>query len=264
MTCEEMKLALMDYLYEELSAEEKAPLVDHLAGCASCRAESEALAQTSRVLKAWPEVAPKMSFVFATEKPSWLDALASKVFGQRQPWWRWGFALAAAAAAFALLALAVVNTELSYSKGNFQFKVSLLPRPEERTMAVATARNRRDTPGATAPAVDVDSLKEALLAELRAENRVAMEASIKASEERQRRHWNAALADYTRRTEQAHLELAQVMAQFAEEIQRQRQADLRLVGRGLEQVYLDTQRRIERTNRTLEDFIKYASFQEKK
>lgn len=61
--------------------------------------------------------------------------------------------------------------------------------------------------------------------------------------------------------EQQRQEMARTLAQFAREVHRQRQSDLVLVGRGLEQVQEWNDTRFQQTNRVLNSLIRTTNFQ---
>ena len=54
MTCDELRAKLLDLVYEELPDDEQRPCEEHLAGCASCRGEFDALKQTTAALDSLP------------------------------------------------------------------------------------------------------------------------------------------------------------------------------------------------------------------
>jgi hypothetical protein len=61
--------------------------------------------------------------------------------------------------------------------------------------------------------------------------------------------------------EQQRREMARTLAQFAQEVHRQRENDLLLVGRGLEQVQQMTDTRLQRTNEVLNSLIRTTTYQ---
>ncbi|MGD8375973.1 MAG: zf-HC2 domain-containing protein [Acidobacteriota bacterium] len=100
MKCEQFHELMVTVLYEEASTEEQARFDDHLAGCAGCQREIEALRRVRGGLRAAaPSVAP---------------APAPTVLVLGSPpaprWWRWaGLAAAAAVAALGLVAVLSLN-----------------------------------------------------------------------------------------------------------------------------------------------------------
>ncbi|MDZ7338925.1 MAG: zf-HC2 domain-containing protein [candidate division KSB1 bacterium] len=73
----------------------------------------------------------------------------------------------------------------------------------------------------------------------------AAEEMVRASEQRQR------------------LDFARTLNDFARQIEYQRQIDLGLVGRGLEDLHLRTMTRLERTDRMLEELARMASYEQR-
>jgi len=128
MKCEDIKLLLMDFLYEEISPEDKQILKTHLNGCAQCREEFLALRETSGILQKWEEVEPNLNFIFIKEKQSLLGRLKENLsFSPRKI--VYGFALGFASV---ILILSLVNTELTYREGHFSLKMSIFPRKAEQ------------------------------------------------------------------------------------------------------------------------------------
>jgi hypothetical protein len=55
MNCQELEKNLLDFVYDELAADERAVVEGHLAGCGRCRAAAADLGVTRRFLGAWGE-----------------------------------------------------------------------------------------------------------------------------------------------------------------------------------------------------------------
>ena len=53
MKCSDAKILLMDFLYKEISDENKKLLKEHLSTCAACGQEFQSLKDTSKILKKW-------------------------------------------------------------------------------------------------------------------------------------------------------------------------------------------------------------------
>lgn len=64
MKCEDTKLLLLDFLYDEIAREDEKRVREHLDICSACRNEYEALQRTSLTLRAWPDEEPQQNFVF--------------------------------------------------------------------------------------------------------------------------------------------------------------------------------------------------------
>ncbi|MCR4439580.1 MAG: zf-HC2 domain-containing protein [bacterium] len=59
------------------------------------------------------------------------------------------------------------------------------------------------------------------------------------------------------------LDFARALQEFAREVAMQRQADLGLVGRGLEELHMRTLTRLERTDRFLEELARFAAYEQR-
>ena len=118
MRCDEIKERLVDLLYDERRTLQADPeLQAHVDSCLSCRQELEELGSARAVLSQWKDEPPL--------RPVALPAL-------RKPVSRWALfwpvARRVAMAAAVLLAfLALTNAEVSWEKGRFSFRTSLLP-----------------------------------------------------------------------------------------------------------------------------------------
>lgn len=220
MTCDEIKLSLMDFLYNESDPEADKLVRVHLQNCAVCRNEYEALSRTSLTLKAWENEDPRLHLVFVKESQSWLHAVKEKFENARVPalgklaWLTAGIAIGV------LFISALLNTEISYNNGNFAYRTSLLPRP----------------------AVTADSQ---LVGQIRQELNEKYQQMLLASQQQQR-------ADFNR-----------TLAQFATEVDRQRQIDLMLVDRGLNEFQQHYNSRFERNDEILSQFLQTVKLPQK-
>jgi hypothetical protein len=128
MTCDDIKILLVDLLYNEIAPESEKLVRGHLQNCTACRSEYAALSNTSLTLKAWENEEPHLNLVFVKESASWLAALKEKLFPAGAPRWgklAWGFALGLGAVFFVS---ALLNVEVSFSEGKFAYRASLVPR----------------------------------------------------------------------------------------------------------------------------------------
>jgi len=192
MTCDESKILLMDFLYNEIEPESEKLVRAHLQSCSACRSEYESLSRTSLTLKAWENEDPRLHLVFVPESKSWLAALKEKLFPNRAPAWGKLAGLSAGIAIGVLFISALLNTEISFNNGNFVYRTSLLPRPS----------------------ASVDSQ---LVVQMQQQLDEKYQQLLLASQQQQRDEFNRTLA------------------KFASDIDRQRQSDLMLVGRGLDE-----------------------------
>ncbi len=225
MKCDQLRSLMMDYLYDELSDEDRQRLESHVMTCAACRQRLAAFQQTSAMLQQWDDVDPDFHVVMVAPKPSLLDRakqwLAAPTFNF--PRLAQGVA---AAIAVAFLILAIANTEISYRSGEFSFRVGFLPRPKQL------------------PAAD-PMLTQQTIERLQQENYYLMTTLIQQSEARQRQ------------------ELAANLLKLRKDLERQRLEDLHLVGLGLDNIEQKTVKKIERTDRSLNEFIRLISSQPK-
>jgi hypothetical protein len=85
MNCEELQENLPLLVYGELSASEQAACDEHLAGCASCRAEREKLEQLHQVLAQRPQVDVSATLL-AEARMGLEEALENQQHGWRALW----------------------------------------------------------------------------------------------------------------------------------------------------------------------------------
>ncbi|KAA3660165.1 MAG: hypothetical protein DWQ10_07290 [Calditrichaeota bacterium] len=195
MKCNDTKLLLMDYLYEELDDASKRDLEQHLKTCADCAAESKSLQETHKLFATLPEIEPEERLIFSENpRKSWLKNLRFSL--PQLSFARLGYA--AGLAFLILVAVAsLANMEVKYDQQGFALRMSLFP---QKTQAI--------TP----------EMQEVFVAKLREENQ-------------------AVLASYL---EQERLlnekKLETMMVSYKQQLDRQRQYDMQLIGRGLDAV----------------------------
>ncbi len=118
MRCDEIKERLVDLLYDERRTLHADPeLQAHVDSCLSCRQEFEELSSARAALSQWKDEPPLRPVALPARRKS-----ASR--------WApfWPVARRVAMAAAVLLAfLALTNAEVSWEKGRFSFRTSLLP-----------------------------------------------------------------------------------------------------------------------------------------
>ena len=225
MNCKQIQPFFMDFLYDEISDDDRQMFLAHLSECDSCQRELESLQQTSHLLQQWEEVDPDFNVVMVTEKVSWLSHL--KGWGTKflPPPRKIVYGLAYSVVGVLLL-LAVANTEISYRQGEFNVRMGLFskPTPQPTTDNLATQQ---------------------LLERLQKDNYILMSSLIQQSETRQRK------------------EIASVLIQLRQDVERQRVEDLSLVGFGLDNVEKNTFRQIRRTDNSLNELIRLISAQPK-
>ncbi|MFQ5824700.1 MAG: anti-sigma factor family protein [bacterium] len=227
MKCEISKEKLIGYFYQDLDSVEIADLEAHLTKCTACQKELAQLAQTTKILSTWPDEEPNLNMVFVQEKTSYWDSLIPNWL-RGIGWRRFTVGLTISFASI-LIILALSNFEAKYTQGNFDVKLSLLPRP--------SAEFSTSSDPLAAP------VKQQEFTEWKQQSMQLIQEMIHTAEARQRR------------------ELELVLAQFARDMDLQRRQDLRLVGKGLEGFQLSNENRFRRTNEILQQLIRVAQYQ---
>ena len=127
MDCNVKKENLLTFFYGECEEGEQERIKEHVAACATCRRELDALASTQALLRAWPDEAPRLDLTF----------VGAEVPRRR---FRLMAGLAAAAVAAAVLFLAWPEFELSYRAGELDLKwgEALADDPPTREEVLAT------------------------------------------------------------------------------------------------------------------------------
>ena len=224
MNCEDIKTLLVDYLYNELEDDNAKILEQHLKKCKTCKEELASLKNTSNVLQQWQDIDPKLKLVFVQEKKSFFSLLNPKLNWKPGKFQKFGFGLAIGLASL-LVVLALTNTRISVKNGNFELSASLFSRPVQ-------------------PSTEMAPITEAALTEFQMQNIALFERLIRENEE---------------------LRQAEIARKFADLVRTgdyQRNADLRLLGKGFDEVQLNTIRRLERTDQRLNDIMRYILQQE--
>jgi len=217
MKCDDTKLLLVDFLYDEIALEDAKRLREHLDICATCRNEYEALRRTSVTLRAWPDEQPAQNLVIVEPRLSWWEAVKRALYPEHVPLWgRLGFGLGVATIT-AVVMSALFNMEINYQNGQFSYRAGLAPRP----------------------AIELtEEAKSQLAAELQRENRELISRLVQASYEQQRQEFDRTLVG------------------LATDLHRQRQNDLQLVGRSFDEIRQNTDSRLQQTNRIIDQLIR--------
>ena len=126
MDCNVKKEDLLTFFYGECEEGEQERIKEHVAACATCRRELDALASTQALLRAWPDESPHLDLTF----------VGAEVPRRR---FRLMAGLAAVAVAAAVLFLAWPEFELSYRAGELDLKWGeALADPPTREEVLAT------------------------------------------------------------------------------------------------------------------------------
>ena len=225
MNCNDLKPLFMDYLYDEISEDDRRLLLAHLARCQSCQAEFDALKKTSNILQQWEDIDPDFNVIMVTEKAPWLTRLKNYITGLLPQPKRIAFGLVYAAVG-CFLVLAIANTQISYRQGEFKMSLGLFSKPAQQTSQ------------------DDLSTKQ-VVEKLQQENYYLMSTLLQQSEARQQK------------------EIATAVLQLRQDFERQRVEDLNLVGYGLNNIEQNTSRQIQQTGRSLKELIQLINAQEK-
>lgn len=223
MNCNQIQPLFMDFLYDEISDDDRQMVQAHLSECDSCQRELDSLRKTSQLLQQWEEVDPDFNVVMVTEKVSWFGRLKGWVTKLLPRPKKIVYGLAYSLVGV-LLVLAVANTEIVYRQGEFNVRMGLFskPTPLQTTDNLATQQ---------------------LLEQLQKDNYILMNSLIQQSETRQRK------------------EIASALIQLRQDVERQRVEDLSLVGFGLDNVEKNTVRQMRKTDNSLNELIRLINAQ---
>ena len=227
MKCDQVHPLIIDFIYEEISDQNKEILQAHLIKCSKCRQQVESLKNTSKILQQWEEVEPDFNLVLVTEKVSWSDSIKEKLrkFLPRSKKLSLGLAYGVVGI---LLLLALTNTEISYQSGNFKLSFRLFTKepPPIQNENKATANNQ-------------------VLEELRQENYYLIKRLIEQSEARQRKEWQTSLVQLNHNFEQRRIQ------------------DLNLIGLGLNDIEQNTYKKLQRLDNSLNELFRPVNAQPK-
>lgn len=216
MKCEDIKLLMIDAIYQEIDPGNRKILDRHLEQCNTCLGEFSSLQATAHLLGQWANNEPKMNLVFLKESNSWFHEFAGRFRFQKLAI---GVGIAFASL---LLILSLANTRITYQNGDFDLQLSLF----ESSYDSDQGHNR-------VTREDMNQFKE--------ENLALIRQLIEAN------------------NLQRHQEMELILTKFANDFERKRQADLRLVSSSLNHVQYDAKTRFEHTNRMLNDLIKIST-----
>jgi hypothetical protein len=217
MKCEQFRSLMMDFLYDEMSEEDRISFNSHLSQCEECRKEVESLRFTSRILRQWEDVDHDINVIPVKDKPLWITRFKDSILNLFSRPRKIATGLAYGFAAIFLL-LAIANAEISFKDGDFKLSMGLLPRPEQQ-------ENINDL------------YAQRLVEQILNENIRLTSSLIQESETRQRK------------------ELAYILLSLQKDIERQRYQDLNLVGHGLDTIQKNTNQQIQQIDYTLNEII---------
>jgi len=126
MNCEQFKEKILDFLYDEVSEEDRVEVARHLRACSSCNAEANELKLVRTDLAEWKDPATR-DFPITLPYPSPFRLLKQWLLPRR---WsgRNVMTFAATTAALVLVAFSVLGTEIHISSHGLAFRADLLRR----------------------------------------------------------------------------------------------------------------------------------------
>ncbi len=217
---------LVAYLYDDIDAADRATFSAHLATCAVCRSELQALAEVRHGLARWlpPEVAegiggtaPRttLKLVEAPRPRGW------RAFADAPVW-----AQAAAAMLVVAASLGLANLDVSYSREGLKITTGWMrPAPPPPQSAAAAVQ-----PQLAPWRPDLTALERQLRQDIAAKPAPVVTAVPAPNEEAVMKRVRALLDESERRQQR---ELALRVAEVARDVQIQRQADLVRIDRTL-------------------------------
>lgn len=223
MKCDQLRPLMIDYLYDEISDEDRKLLNSHLKECEKCRAELESMKSTSQILQKWEDVEPGFNLVIVTKNVSWFENIKERLKSSLPAPKKIGLGLAYGLVGIFLI-LAIGNTEISYQQGNFKMRIALFSKP------TAPVQNQ----------ISAETTHQ-VLQKFRQENLYLMKTMIEQSESRLRKEWATTLTDFNQNLEQ------------------QRIRDLQLISAGLFDIERNTYKKIQRTDNSINELMRYIS-----
>ncbi|MDD5765829.1 MAG: hypothetical protein PHW79_06255 [Candidatus Marinimicrobia bacterium] len=223
MKCDDFKTMMIDAIYNEIADEDRKHLSVHIVECEKCRAEFSGLRTTSQTMKKWEDVEPDMHLTFVKESRSFIGDW----IGNLKP----GKVVSGLGIAFAslLLILSIANFRMTVQDGKYDFRMSLLGKSVEPAPVPVPAL----TPTVT----------QADLEKLKSEN---LKAFVQI------------LDEYAKKDK---IETVTLVSELYKEVERNRQADLKLVSTAVEGVHYGAQRRSDETDRAIGNLIRYVNLQ---
>ncbi len=123
MHCNVKKENLLTFFYGECAEDEQERIEEHVAACAVCRRELNALASTQALLRAWPDETPRLNLTFVeAEVPRRRFRLMADWAAVARRRFRLVAGLATVAVAALALFLAWPEFEFSYRAGELDLK----------------------------------------------------------------------------------------------------------------------------------------------
>jgi hypothetical protein len=234
--CESKEL-IVGFVYDELSADERAGFEAHLAVCAGCRIEIEELRSTRGHLALWAP--PEPDFGFRVIRGAAAPAAAAPWRARVMP----AFAYAAAAVLVLAAAAAIANVEVRYDNGGMVVRTGWAPVQEASQTAAPTGSQQTNARSTSQPqpdraaTADFAALEqrlreiEAILSRGPATG-VQLASDSRLSDAEILRRVRQIVAEAEARQEAA---VARQMLDVVKDFDRQRRTDLALIQQGLDQ-----------------------------
>lgn len=239
-TCDD-KAALVAYLYDELDAEARQRVDDHLRVCPSCAREVGGLTAVRQELATWVPPAAELGFtVVASDR-----AVSEPVVVRPARWWSQAtlpvWAQAAAAVLVCAAGLSIANLQIRYGADGVVVTTGwMTPAPPAAARGVATASTAPAT--ATAEAAEADwrpalaALESSLRQEMEAQRTAAVAAAASEPTARTGEVTASRVADLIAQSERRQRqELALRLTQFGRDLEVQRRTDLVRINQGFGQ-----------------------------
>jgi hypothetical protein len=218
--CEDVKLWMVERLYDEIDERKADLLREHFRSCAACRAEWDALQQTTAWMSAWQEPAMNAGPVFIPARLSWWSDVKRHLLTGSGSGSRLALALGTAVL-LVFVTLAALHTRITYSDGKWQMNLSM------------KTENAALPPGAVV-------LTRQEFMDMEQRHVQLLQTVIAQSESRQQKQWSTALK------------------QVLKTIDQKRTQDLHLVSLGMEELQVQTATRLALTDQVLNEMVKYA------
>lgn len=213
MNCNDLKPLFMDYLYDEISEDDRKQLLAHLAQCRSCQAEFDALKKTSSVLQKWEDIDPDFNVIMVAEKVLWWSQLKNYITNAIPRPKKIALGLVYATVGF-LLVLSIANTQISYRQGEFKMSMGLFSKP--------------------APQDDV--LTTEVVKKLQEENYYLMSTLLQQSEARQRKEIAATVLQLQQNFERQRVEDLNLVGYGLNNIEQNTNRQIQQTGRSLNEI----------------------------
>ena len=129
MKCKDFKILMMDYLYNEIDADDRIKFQAHLQECQECQAEFEEMKQVPNFLNKWDDESSPIQISFTAEENSILEFLKNLIpdFNVIK---KVGLGFATL-----LFIMAIFNTKIEMKDGYFSFETSLWKKSEPQVAA---------------------------------------------------------------------------------------------------------------------------------